>query len=60
MRVFTVYDNVDGGYTVKYRYYDYSAQNYKTKTWQCPNYSSMKNFTEKLRADGFKYVGKIN
>lgn len=59
MRTYTVYDNIDGGFTVKYRYYDYSAKEFKVRIWNCPNQAAMKSFTDRLRADGYKYVGKI-
>lgn len=59
MKTFTVYDNVNGGYTVRYRRYDYNERVYKTNTYHCNNENSMKSFTDKLKKDGYKFVGKI-
>ena len=59
MKSYTIYDNVDGGYTIWYKYYDYSCQEFIKKSFQAKTKSLMLDFTKKLENNGYKFVGKI-
>jgi long-subunit fatty acid transport protein len=57
--VYTVYDNVMGGFTVIYKYIDRNTGAYKKNVVKCENERSMKSFVSKLKSSGYKFVGKI-
>ena len=59
MKTYTIYDNVDGGYTIWYKFFDYSAQDFIKKSFQAKTKSIMIDFTKKLEKSGYKFVGKI-
>ena len=57
MKTYTVYDNMDGGFSIWYKYYD--GTNYIKKSYYAYNKKSMLEFTKKLESNGYKFVGKI-
>ena len=57
--MFTVYDNTDGGYTIIYKYWNYSSNEFTTKKYQAFNSKSMIAFTTNLQKNGYKFVGGI-
>lgn len=58
-RQYTVYDNVDGGYTIRYKYVNALNRRDVYSTYQANNRESMMRFTKDLERKGFKFVGKL-
>lgn len=54
MKVYTVYDNADGGYSIWYK-----SNNFDKKSYYAYNKKIMLSFCKKLENDGYKFVGKI-
>ena len=59
MKTYTIYDNTDGGYTIWYKYYDYTQSSYVKKNYYAYNKQSMVKFVKDLENRGYKFVGKI-
>jgi hypothetical protein len=59
LNTYTIYDNLDDGFTVVYQYYNFSSQKFIKKKIVCKSKSFMLEFTKKLILDGYKFVGKI-
>lgn len=56
---YTIFDNVAGGYTIRYRYYFYKERRYIYKVYQAQDYNSMRSFERNLIRDGYKFVGSF-
>jgi hypothetical protein len=59
MKVYTVYDNTDGGYSIWYEYFDVASRKYVKKSYYAYNKKAMTEFSKKLEANNYKFVGKI-
>lgn len=59
-KIYTIYDNLSGGYTIRYKYYDRYEERFVVKVFQAIDVASMRAFTTKLKASGYKFVGKLD
>lgn len=58
-RHYTIYDNVAGGYTIRYRYFLFKERRYIYKVYQAKDYNSMKSFEKNLIKEAYKFVGSF-
>ena len=59
MKQYVVFDNVSGGYTIRYRYYNNQQKRYIYNVYQANDLRSMREFEKKLIKDNYKFVGSF-
>ena len=58
-KLFTIYDNMNGGFTIMYQYYDKYNNKIIKKTIHFEFKQSMIKYKNNLEMDGYKFVGKL-
>jgi hypothetical protein len=59
MKTYTIYDNLEGGFTIWWKYYDKYNNKYVKKSYNAINKDGMMVFRRELERNGYKFVGKI-
>lgn len=59
MKTYTIYDNIDNQFTIKYRYWDWLKRNYVVKIIIARTINDKNYFEKKLISLGYKFVSKI-
>ena len=59
MKQYTVYDNLNGQFTIIRQYYNYSEQKNVRLISTAYTKKTMLTFCQKLESDGYKFVGKL-
>jgi hypothetical protein len=59
VKTYTVYDNMDGGYSIWYQYYDYNQKQYIKNYYYAYSKKVMMSYTKDLENKGYKFVGKL-
>jgi len=59
MKTYTIYDNLNGGFTIWIQYFDTYENKYKKVAKHFEFKNAMLNYKKQLEADGYKFVGKI-
>ena len=59
MKAYTVYDNIDGGFTIVWNQYDKFNNRWIKKNMSVNSKETMFMWKRRLEADGYKFVGKL-
>lgn len=58
-KLYTIYDNANGGFTIWYQYYDKYENKYMKKAIHFEFKQSMLKYKQGLENNGYKFVGKL-
>ena len=58
-KTYSVYDNMDGGFSIWYTYYDPNLKKVEKKSYYAYSKKIMLSFTRQLESNGYKFVGKL-
>lgn len=59
MKAYTVYDNIHGGFTIWWQYFDKYNNKWAKKSMVVNSKEMMIMWKRRLENDGYKFVGKI-